>query len=197
MEDTFPDLGSLSDKELKDMIDNLTAEENEISYKRRVLHGKIDILRAELVNRLRDKHERGDSMISGDDVSKHVIAMEADLGTGPVWRLQSRVAAESLPAIASMQSLLAPLSMFDRCVGEIFNLGMDVAISTGEGIRIVEEIVGRPARIARQPRRAGDQTRTQANITKARRVLGYNPTTTPQEGLAQTVAWYRASLTTA
>ncbi|MBA3864922.1 MAG: hypothetical protein H0X42_01015 [Solirubrobacterales bacterium] len=70
MEDTFPDLGSLSDKELKDLIDNLMAEENEISYKRRVLHGKIDILRAELVNRLRDKHERGDSMITGDDVSK-------------------------------------------------------------------------------------------------------------------------------
>jgi hypothetical protein len=70
MEDTFPDLGSLSDKELKDLIDNLMAEENEISYKRRTLHGKIDILRAELVNRLRGKHERGDSMISGDDVAQ-------------------------------------------------------------------------------------------------------------------------------
>jgi len=70
MEDTFPDLGSLSDKELKDMIDNLTAEENEISYKRRVLHGKIDILRAELVNRLRHKREAGESMISGADVEQ-------------------------------------------------------------------------------------------------------------------------------
>jgi hypothetical protein len=70
MEDTFPDLGALSDKELKDMIDNLTAEENEISYKRRVLHGKIDILRAELVNRLRQKREAGESMISGADVEQ-------------------------------------------------------------------------------------------------------------------------------
>jgi len=68
MEDTFPDLGSLSDEELKDLIDKLTEEENEISYKRRVLHGKIDILRAELVNRLRQKRESGDSLISGDDV---------------------------------------------------------------------------------------------------------------------------------
>jgi hypothetical protein len=68
VEETFPDLGSLSDKELKELIDSLTEEENEISYKRRVLHGKIDILRAELVNRLRQKRERGDSMISGDDV---------------------------------------------------------------------------------------------------------------------------------
>jgi hypothetical protein len=70
MEDTFPDLGSLSDKELKDLINTLTTEENEISYKRRVLHGKIDILRAELVNRLRHKRESGDSLISGDDVAQ-------------------------------------------------------------------------------------------------------------------------------
>jgi hypothetical protein len=70
MEDTFPDLGSLDDKELRELIDKLTEEENEISYKRRVLHGKIDILRAELVNRLRDKRERGDTMFSGDDVAQ-------------------------------------------------------------------------------------------------------------------------------
>jgi hypothetical protein len=68
MEETFPDLGSLSDKELKGLIENLTEEEQEVSYRRRVLHGKIDILRAELVNRLRQKRERGDSLISGDDV---------------------------------------------------------------------------------------------------------------------------------
>ena len=66
--DTFPDLGSLSDQELKDLIQQLTEEEIDISYKRRILHGKIDILRAELVNRLRQKRERGDSLISGDDV---------------------------------------------------------------------------------------------------------------------------------
>jgi hypothetical protein len=70
MEDTFPDLGSLSDEELKQLIDKLTEEENEISYKRRVLHGKIDILRAELVNRLRHKREQGESLFSGDDVAQ-------------------------------------------------------------------------------------------------------------------------------
>jgi hypothetical protein len=70
MEDTFPDLGSLEDEELKQLIEELTAEENEISYKRRVLHGKIDILRAELVNRLRQKRESGASLISGDDVKQ-------------------------------------------------------------------------------------------------------------------------------
>ncbi len=68
--ETFPDLGSLTDAELKDLIQELTAEETEISYKRRILHGKIDILRAELVNRLRKKHDGGEVMITGDDVQR-------------------------------------------------------------------------------------------------------------------------------
>ena len=68
--DTFPDLGSLTDQELKDLIKELTAEEMEISYKRRILHGKIDILRAELVNRLRKKDESGELVISGADVQQ-------------------------------------------------------------------------------------------------------------------------------
>jgi hypothetical protein len=66
--DTFPDLGALSDQELKDLIQELTAEEREVSYQRRLLHGKIDILRAELVNRLRTKHEEGEPIITGADV---------------------------------------------------------------------------------------------------------------------------------
>jgi hypothetical protein len=70
MDDTFPDLGSLSDLELKDVIRQLTEEETEISYKRRILHGKIDILRAELVNRLRKKHEGGEVLITGADVQR-------------------------------------------------------------------------------------------------------------------------------
>ena len=68
--ETFPDLGSLTDEELKDLIQELTEDELEISYKRRILHGKIDILRAELVNRLRKKHEGGEDVITGSDVEK-------------------------------------------------------------------------------------------------------------------------------
>ena len=70
MDETFPDLGSLTDAELKDVIRQLTDEEMEISYKRRILHGKIDILRAELVNRLRKKHDGGEAIITGDDVQQ-------------------------------------------------------------------------------------------------------------------------------
>ena len=68
--DTFPDLGALSDEELKELIDQLTTEEQEVSYQRRILHGKIDILRAELVNRLRKKREEGEAVITGADVQQ-------------------------------------------------------------------------------------------------------------------------------
>jgi hypothetical protein len=68
--DTFPDLGSLTDQELKDLIKQLTEEEMEISYRRRILHGKIDILRAELVNRLRKKDDAGELVITGADVQQ-------------------------------------------------------------------------------------------------------------------------------
>ena len=66
--DTFPDLGALSDQELKELIRQLSEEEQELSFRRRILHGRIDILRAELVNRLRRKHAEGESVISGSDV---------------------------------------------------------------------------------------------------------------------------------
>jgi hypothetical protein len=68
--DTFPDLGALSDQELKNLIDDLTQQEQEVSYERRILHGKIDILRAELVNRMKKKREQGEAVISGADVDK-------------------------------------------------------------------------------------------------------------------------------
>jgi hypothetical protein len=48
----LPDLATLSDADLKALIADLMQEENQVSYQRRLLHGKIDILRAELVARL-------------------------------------------------------------------------------------------------------------------------------------------------
>ena len=57
--DPLPDLGSLSDDQLKQLIDDLTREEQEVSYRRRILHGKIDILRAELVARLQKTGGKG------------------------------------------------------------------------------------------------------------------------------------------
>ena len=62
----LPDLATLSDEDLKKLIDELTHEEHEVSYRRRLLHGKIDILRAELVARL--KATAGQSVLEAVDV---------------------------------------------------------------------------------------------------------------------------------
>jgi hypothetical protein len=64
----LPDLATLSDDDLKQLIDKLTQDEQEISYRRRLLHGKIDILRAELVARL--QKTEGRSVLDQLDVDR-------------------------------------------------------------------------------------------------------------------------------
>ena len=68
--EALPDLGSLSDEELKQLIDDLVREENEVSYRRRILHGKIDILRAERAARLQRSVGEGRSPLEDVDVEK-------------------------------------------------------------------------------------------------------------------------------
>ncbi len=53
----FPDLGSLDGEDLQAFIRALEDAEHRLSYRRRLLHGQIDILRAERVNRLRKRHQ--------------------------------------------------------------------------------------------------------------------------------------------
>ena len=66
--DDIVDLVSRSDDDLRALVTELEAEEREISRQRRILQGKLDILRAELVMRLQRKHADGESVISVDDV---------------------------------------------------------------------------------------------------------------------------------
>jgi anti-sigma-K factor RsiG len=70
----LPDLASLSDADLKKMIKQLQEEEREISYQRRLLHGKIDILRAEYQARL--KAAGPETILSQVDV-EHLTAILA------------------------------------------------------------------------------------------------------------------------
>ena len=64
----LPDLGSLSEGDLKSLIDDLEQQEHEVSYQRRLLHGKIDILSAELVARL--QATGGQSVLDQVDVDR-------------------------------------------------------------------------------------------------------------------------------
>ena len=69
--DALPDLKSLSDEELRDLIAKLVADEHEVSYQRRILHGRIDILKAELQARLQQQvGEEGSSPLYEVDVDK-------------------------------------------------------------------------------------------------------------------------------
>ena len=90
-----------------------------------------------------------------------------------------------------LDGFAAVLGHIDVCIGEIFNIGSDVAHTTGEGIQTVEDIVGARAEPLRKPKRPGDQLKTHADITKARRVIGYDPTTSLREGLEKEVQWFR------
>ena len=60
----LPDLSTLTDDDLRTMIRELETEEDEVSFRRRVLHGRIDILRAELVARLREQVSAGEAKLA-------------------------------------------------------------------------------------------------------------------------------------
>ena len=68
--DLLVNIQSYSDDELKTLAAALEHEEREVSKARRLIHGKLDILRAEMVRRLRDKHSAGESLFSEVDVEK-------------------------------------------------------------------------------------------------------------------------------
>jgi len=77
--------------------------------------------------------------------------------------------------------------------GEVINLGTEVEHTTQEGIEAVEKVLGKTIEIKVVEKRAGDQSRTKANIDKARKLLSYNPQTTLLESVTHQVNWYRAN----
>jgi hypothetical protein len=74
-----PDLTQLSDAELKDMIMRLTDEEREVSRRRRMLHGRIDMLKTELVSRLKGRDEGELSVVDVDALSRILAGRIPDM----------------------------------------------------------------------------------------------------------------------
>ena len=72
----LPDLPNLSDSELRDLIRKYEKEENEVSYRRRILHGYIDILRAEVVAR---RKKAGPGAVADIDIDRltEILATKA------------------------------------------------------------------------------------------------------------------------
>ena len=78
-DDTLLNLEDKSNEELRGLLNELHEEEQRISYRRRVLHGKIDILRAELVRRLKAQREAGEDVIGPGDVNRLIDILAKDL----------------------------------------------------------------------------------------------------------------------
>ena len=77
--DAQPDLSTLSDAELKDLIRRLTEEEREVSKARRVLHGRIELAKNELIGRLRGRDEGELSAVDVDALSRILAGRLPDL----------------------------------------------------------------------------------------------------------------------
>lgn len=90
-----------------------------------------------------------------------------------------------------VDGIVSVLGKKQICNGEIFNLGTEQENTTATGIDVVEDILQTKIQIKSMPARPGDQSRTKANIDKARRLLGYHPTTGLREGLQAQVDWFK------
>ncbi len=75
---------------------------------------------------------------------------------------------------------------------ELINLGGTRTISLADLVATVERVVGKAAVIDRQPNQPGDVPITYANIDRARALLGYEPTTVVEDGVAKQWAWVQA-----
>jgi UDP-glucuronate 4-epimerase len=76
---------------------------------------------------------------------------------------------------------------------EVINLGESHTVELRELIALLEKELARQAMIDRQPMQPGDVPQTFADITKARRLLGYNPQTEIEEGVHRFVEWFRST----
>jgi UDP-glucuronate 4-epimerase len=87
------------------------------------------------------------------------------------------------------------LAAVDRPLGyEIINLGRGEPVLLADFVRLIEELTGRKAHLVPAPMPDADIPYTYADISKARRLLGYNPTISVQEGVARFLEWYEKAV---
>ncbi|HEX8898289.1 MAG TPA: GDP-mannose 4,6-dehydratase [Chthoniobacterales bacterium] len=80
---------------------------------------------------------------------------------------------------------------YDESPYEIINLGESRTVELRELISLLERALGKRAQVDRQPTQPGDVPQTFADITKARRLLHYNPQTQIEDGIERFVEWFR------
>ena len=88
-----------------------------------------------------------------------------------------------------IQGTMAALN-YSGSLYDVFNLGESQTIKLKDLISAVEHALGKQAKIRQLPEQAGDMPLTYADISKARKLLGYNPTTKLSEGLPKFIDWF-------
>ena len=83
---------------------------------------------------------------------------------------------------------------YDATPFEIINLGESQTITLNRLIELLEESLGEQAIIERHPPQPGDMPRTHADISKAQRLLGYQPTTPIEVGIKKFVEWFKGGI---
>jgi nucleoside-diphosphate-sugar epimerase len=73
---------------------------------------------------------------------------------------------------------------------EIINLGSDHPVKLNYVIKLIEKNLGKKAMVKRLPRHPADVTATWANIDKAKKLLGWRPKTSIEDGVEKTVKWF-------
>ena len=76
---------------------------------------------------------------------------------------------------------------------EVINLGNNAPVSLSELLAIFEKVVGTKARVKSRPSHGASVEVTYADISKAKRLLGWEPGTSLEEGITRLVAWFRAN----
>jgi UDP-glucuronate 4-epimerase len=84
------------------------------------------------------------------------------------------------------------LAAADRPLGyETFNLGRGESVLLLEFVRTMEELVGRKAKLVAAPKLDSDAAATQADVGKARQLLGYAPKVPILDGIVHCWSWYQ------
>jgi len=82
---------------------------------------------------------------------------------------------------------------FGGSIHEVFNLGESETTELKKLIELIEDALGKKAIIDHQPMQPGDVQITFADISKAKKLLGYDPTTKIEEGIPKFVDWFRSA----
>ena len=124
------------------------------------------------------------------DLAMSVFA-GAILGGRPLTLLGDGTIQRDFTHVSDICAGLAEALSAPGAVGQAINLGHDAPVEIRRLIELLEQALGRKAQIERRPTAAGDMPLTHADLTKARRLLGYQPRVPLEAGVREFAAWYQ------